>query len=194
VYDAGSAIEWIRGLGLFDDFSGLIGFSSPPAISRGLAFVPALSGLASPHWDRNAAAVWIGMTARTTRADLCQATLEAIALQVAEVVAEMSKSIPVSDQLPVDGGLVSSAYFLQFLADVTGRTVVTKSFHELTAYGCAALAALGVAGELPELETGSTIYEPQNREAEHWRERHANAVSRFESWHERSILMHEPND
>ena len=182
VYDAGAAIEWIRGLGLFDDFNELTGFSAPPAISRGLAFVPALSGLASPHWDRNAAAVWIGMTARTTRIDLCQATLEGIALQVAEVVTEMSAGFFVSDKLSVDGGLVSSTYFLQFLADVTGRTVVTKSSHELTAYGCAALASLGVGGELPELETGSAVYMPRSREGEHWRERYANALSRSLHW------------
>ncbi len=191
VYDAGAAVEWIRGLGLFDDFRELTAFRSPPAISRNLTFVPALSGLASPHWDRNAAAFWIGMTTRTTRADLCQATLEGIALQVAEVVVEMSKGIPLSDQLSVDGGLVSSTYFLQFLADVTGRTVVTKSFRELTAYGCAALASLGVGEELPEVKTGPRVYAPRSREGEHWRERYASAVSRSLSWrvNEQSIPL-----
>ena len=27
--------------------------AAPPAIERGLAFVPALSGLSCPYWDRN---------------------------------------------------------------------------------------------------------------------------------------------
>jgi glycerol kinase len=132
------------------------------------------------------------MTVRTTRSDLCQATLEGIALQVAEVVAVLSQSISLSDQLSVDGGLVSSAYFLQFLADVTGRTAVTKSFHELTAYGSAALASLGVGEELPGLEMGSTVYRPRSREGELWRERYANAVSRCASWHGQSTAPLEP--
>ncbi len=54
VYDAGAAVEWAQSLGLFESFTELNEFEEPPAISRGLAFVPALSGLACPHWDRSA--------------------------------------------------------------------------------------------------------------------------------------------
>ncbi len=51
VYDAGAALEWARKLGLYADNSELDGFEGPTAIRRGLAFVPALSGLAAPYWD-----------------------------------------------------------------------------------------------------------------------------------------------
>jgi glycerol kinase len=183
VYDAGAAVEWIQRLGLFDDFTELKEFGAPPAISRGLAFVPALSGLACPDWDRSATGLWIGMTPRTSRADLCQATLEGIALQVAEVVAEISENISISDGLSVDGGLIASPYFVQFLADVTRRTIVTKPLHELTAYGCAALAWLGAGQELPELKTGLKVYVPQSGEGQCWRERYRNALSKARHWH-----------
>src|SRR5437867_3093887 len=73
VYDASSAVDWARGLGLFGDFSELATFEAAPAVSRGLVFVPALSGLACPHWDRSAAAMWLGMDGGTTRRDMCQA-------------------------------------------------------------------------------------------------------------------------
>jgi glycerol kinase len=185
VYDAGAAVEWIQRLGLFDNFAELKDFDAPPAISRGLAFVPALSGLACPYWDRTATGLWIGMTARTTRADLCQAVLEGIALQVAEVVAKIGENISVSDALSADGGLVASPYFMQFLADATGRTIVTKPLHELTAYGCAALASLGAGEELRELKSGSKVYAPQTREGECWRERYASAVSKARGWRPR---------
>ena len=52
VYCAGSAIEWAHGLRLFEDYSSLDTFDKPAAIDRNLVFVPALIGLACPHWDR----------------------------------------------------------------------------------------------------------------------------------------------
>jgi glycerol kinase len=67
VYDASAAVEWAGRLGLFTDFSELAAFDEPPAIGRQLAFVPALSGLACPHWDRSATALWVGMNGSTTR-------------------------------------------------------------------------------------------------------------------------------
>ncbi len=48
VYDAASAINWARGLGLFESYAGIDEFTAPPAIDRGIVFVPALSGLAAP--------------------------------------------------------------------------------------------------------------------------------------------------
>ena len=55
VYNAGSAMHWVRSLGLFNDQRELDRFDGPSALERGLVFVPALSGLACPHWDRSAA-------------------------------------------------------------------------------------------------------------------------------------------
>ena len=43
-------------------------------------FVPALTGLGSPHWDPDARGLITGLTRGTTRAHLVRATLEAIAL------------------------------------------------------------------------------------------------------------------
>ena len=63
VYNAGSAVEWLQGLGLIKDVAELAAFDRAPAIDRDLVFVPALSGLACPHWDRRAAGMWLGAVA-----------------------------------------------------------------------------------------------------------------------------------
>ncbi|MDQ0391936.1 FGGY family carbohydrate kinase [Labrys monachus] len=146
VYDVGSVVEWALRIGILDAPSELAAFAAPPALSRGLAFVPALSGLACPQWDRNAAGLWIGMTTATTRQDLQQSLLEGIAMQTREVVRAMDKAIGLGDAISVDGGLTASPYFLQFLADVTGKTIVRRANAELTAYGCALLAGLPESG------------------------------------------------
>lgn len=66
VYCAGSAVNWARSLGLFSEYSEINEFENHSAINRGLAFVPALTGLGCPHWDGTAAGMWIGMTLDTT--------------------------------------------------------------------------------------------------------------------------------
>ena len=140
VYDAGAAVEWAKTIGLLEDVAELHHFEGPPAISRGLVFVPALSGLACPQWDRTAAGLWHGMTHATTRRDLQRSILEGIALQTREVVATLDRLVGLGDTLRVDGGLSASGYFLQFLADVTGKTILRSENAELTAYGCALMA------------------------------------------------------
>ena len=105
----------------------LAGFDRPPAIDRGLAFVPALSGLACPHWDRSAGAMWLGMDAGTRREDLCQALLEGVVLRSAEVIQAMDGYLKVTDRLSIDGGLARSPYFAQFLADSLQRRIVTSA-------------------------------------------------------------------
>lgn len=181
VYDAGAAVEWAGRLGLFVELAELDGFTEPPAIERGLAFVPALSGLACPHWDRSAGALWVGMTAGTTRRDLCQALLEGVALRTAEVVAAMADRVPLADRLTVDGGLTRSAYFCQFLADATGRVIHRHGFDQLTAFGCAALAASAVGLALRMPGAGSAEFRPQ-AEGRAWRARFTEAVSRSRGW------------
>ena len=178
VYDAGAAVEWAQSLGLFETFTELNEFEEPPAIGRGLAFVPALSGLACPHWDRSAAALWVGMSSATTKRDLIQALLEGIALRTAEVVSAMHARVPISGRISVDGGLTRSAYFVRFLANVLQREVACPEFDELTAFGCAALAA-GVEVARPG---GLCVVAPDGTDALGWRATFSEAVSRAKGW------------
>ncbi|MEN1232929.1 FGGY-family carbohydrate kinase, partial [Pseudomonas aeruginosa] len=184
VYDASAAVEWAGRLGLFSDFSELAGFGRPPAIERGLAFVPALSGLACPHWDRSAGAMWLGMDAGTRREDLCQALLEGVVLRSAEVIQAMDGYLKVTDRLSIDGGLARSPYFAQFLSDSLQRRIVTQRFDELTAFGCAALAARGLGYELAEPRNTRTEFQPRvdAGTARRWQVRFSEAVARTRGW------------
>ena len=183
VYDAGAAVEWAQRTGLVADLSELDSFAAPPAIDRGLTFVPALSGLACPHWDRTAGALFIGMTAATTREDLCRALLEGIALRTAEVIAAMAEEVPIAETLSIDGGLSRSRTFTRFLADCLGRRLAVAAFDELTAFGTAALAALALGIELAlPPEPPPTLIAPQPAPREERRARFAEAVARARGW------------
>jgi len=183
VYDAGAAVEWAQRISLIDSPSDLDSLTAPPAIDRGLAFVPALSGLACPHWDRTAGALFIGMTGATTREDLRQALLEGIALRTAEVIEAMAAEVPIAEKLSIDGGLSQSRAFTQFLADSLGRTLSIAPFAELTAFGAAALAArtLGHMLALPA-DPPPTLVIPQPAPRAERRARFAEAIARARAW------------
>jgi glycerol kinase len=182
VYDAGSAVEWARQLGLFADFDELGAFDEPPAIARGLAFVPALSGLACPYWDRSAAAVWIGMSGGTTRRDMVQAVLEGVALCAADVIGEIDRQLPITGAIRIDGGVARSDYFCQFLSDVLKRDVMRMDFEELTALGVAKLACppdVAIPLLLPE---GGRLFTPQTDAGVAWAAEFGDAVARSRGW------------
>ncbi len=141
VFSAGSAINWAKSLGLFSSFDEIEQFDDSPAIERDLVFVPALSGLGCPYWDRAAAGMWLGLSLDTRPMDLMQSILEGIVFRAAEVIAAMDKLVTVQDTISVDGGLSANPYFCQFLADVLQRQVIVQASAELTALGTAQLAA-----------------------------------------------------
>ena len=143
IYDAASAVNWARGLGLFKDYAEVDQFIAPPAIERGLAFVPALSGLSCPYWDRNAAGLWLGMSNDTTKTDMMQALLEGVALLAAEVIAAMGRATPLQGSISIDGGFSNNRYFCNFLGRALGQPVVVAGSADLTGLGCAQLALIG---------------------------------------------------
>jgi len=181
VYNAASAVDWARRVGLVTDPAN---FAPTPAISRDLAFVPALSGLACPHWDRKAGGLWIGMSLDTSREDLVQAVFEGIAFRCAEVISAMDARVPIGPSVSVDGGLSRVSYLPAFLADILGRRVSTNSFDELTAFGCAQMAAEAAGGALPRPEGRERVFSPRidAAEAGERRGRFADAVSRSGRW------------
>lgn len=183
VYNAASAINWARGLGLFSSYEEISCFDAEPAILRGLAFVPALSGLACPHWDRSASGLWIGLGLDTSRADLMQSLIEGVALRAAQVIAAMAELLPLGETLSVDGGMAKNPYLLQVLADVTGRTIIVPSSTDLTALGTARMAMRGLGlSDLPDLPRPETVVRPVGTYGHEAQRRFAGAVKRAKGW------------
>lgn len=182
VYDAGSAVEWAQRIGLLGDLGELDALSGVSALSQGLCFVPALSGLACPHWDRSAGGLFVGMSGATGREDMQKALLEGVALRTAEVIEAMSDQIPISSRLSVDGGLARSRYFVQFLANQLQRQVDVSSFDERTAFGTATLAAQARGIDLPPPTGDIRHYQPEPIDRNADRARFSQAVERSRGW------------
>ena len=157
VYCASSAVNWARAIGLFADFAEIDQFEGPSAISRGLAFVPALAGLACPHWNRSAKGAWLGLSLDTDANEMVRAVLEGVAFRTAEAVRAIETIQLLSDPISIDGGMVANSYFCQFLADVLEREVLVSTQPELTAIGVAALASEAVGTPFPLTRRGRHI-------------------------------------
>lgn len=184
IYNASSAMDWVKQLGLFNDYRELNSFEAQPAIGRKIVFVPALAGLGAPFWDRSAAGMWLGMDASTTRADLCQAALEGIALRSAQVIDAIAIGRANQGVLSIDGGLSRSRYFSQFLANVLQCAVMTRDFDELTAFGAAALSARAQNGRDLTLKAREYLYTPtcSATVAIEYKKRFADALNRVKNW------------
>jgi glycerol kinase len=183
VYDVGSSLEWAMKAGVAGDVGDFGSFERSPAIERGLVFVPAFSGLACPYWDRTAAPVIIGLSQASDLMDLRQALLEGIALLTCGILEAMNAEVPTGDTISIDGGVSRSPYFCQFLADSSGKTIALPNLDEITAFGAAQLAALGIGREIPmpQMAKGQ-FYTPRTVPRETWRTRFQAAVGRTAGW------------
>jgi glycerol kinase len=142
----GALVQWFR------DNLGLIG--SAPEIETlaltvedngGCYFVPAFSGLFSPHWRSDARGVIAGLTGYINKGHLARAVLEATAWQTREVMEAMNTDYGRAlSELRVDGGMTPNNLLMQFLADVLDVPVMRPIVAETVSLGAAYTAGLAV--------------------------------------------------
>lgn len=171
IVDSGSALDWMaRTLGAPADVPGgrfVTDLAGEVPHSDGVTFVPAFSGLGAPHFDRTAVAVIAGMTGGTRPAHLARAAVDAVAHQVADVVAAIeSDGATRIETLHADGGATASPLLMQTQADLLGRELVVAPSPVASALGVAALAARTLGHDLPPPAPGTTVRPtPGDREA-----------------------------
>jgi glycerol kinase len=144
IFVTGAAVQWLRdGLGIVERAGETEALAASLAGNDGVYFVPALTGLGSPHWDPYARGTIIGLTRGSGRAHLARAALEAIAYQTVDAVrAEEAASGERLTVLKADGGATGNRWLMQFQADVLGAEVVVPEIAETTALGAAYLAGI----------------------------------------------------
>lgn len=141
---AGSAVNWLKtNLRLFNDYNELKYIYESVENSGGIIFVPAFSGLFSPHWDNTARGLIIGLTSYTQPGHIVRSAYEAIGLRSNEVIKSFENDSSISvKKIKVDGGLTSSDEFLQTQSDVLGIEVEKQKEKEITIIGSAIAAGL----------------------------------------------------
>ena len=190
IFVTGAAVQWLRdGLGVIERAEESEALAASLDGNDGVYFVPALTGLGSPHWDPYARGTIVGLTRGSGRAHLARAALEAIAYQTVDAVrAQEAASGERLAVLKADGGAVANRWLMQFQADVLGAEVVVPEVAETTALGAAYLAGIATGRwtleQVGEMWREAARYEPamgaEEREAllADWRR----ALERARGW------------
>ena len=190
IFITGAAVQWLRdGLGIIEAADETEALAGSLDSNDGVYFVPALTGLGSPHWDPYARGTIVGLTRGSTRAHLARAALEAIAFQTVDAVEAMEDASPEPlAELRADGGATVNGWLMQFQADVLGVPIAVAELAETTALGAALLAGVAVGAwtqdDVAQRDGERARYEPRieadEREAliAQWRR----AVERAGEW------------
>jgi len=172
IFVTGAAVQWLRdGLGLIERAGESEALAASLEGNDGVYFVPALTGLGSPHWDPYARGTIVGLTRGSGRAHLARAALEAIAFQTVDAVrAQEAAAGERLAELRADGGAVANRWLMQFQADALGCPVVVPEIAETTALGAAYLAGVATGRwsleQIGEMWREAARYEPAMREDE----------------------------
>jgi len=187
---AGAAVQWLRdNLNIINESSEVEALAMSVKDNGDVYFVPAFSGLFSPHWDESARGVLVGLTRFSNKSHIARAVLESVAYQSFELLQSMEKDTgTVFDSVKVDGGMVNNNLLMQFQSDVFNKKVITQEINEITALGAGAASYLYL-NELPlenmnKYITQSSTWSPNidSNQRKHYISKWNKAISKAKQW------------
>lgn len=191
IFVTGSAVQWLRDNLKFIPDSAASHDAANNSKDMGVVVVPALQGLAAPHWRTDVQGAMFGLNRSTTSDDIVRATLDGIACRVYEVVTAMSQdSGTPPPYLKVDGGPAGNPYLMQMISDLLTLEVRVSASVEATAIGIANLAGVSALGtSFEQLANGwkaEKVYMPKmvKDEREKKLERWNKALDAVKKFHE----------
>ncbi|MCQ3936281.1 MAG: glycerol kinase [Chloroflexi bacterium] len=191
IFVTGAAVQWLRDNLKFIPDSASSHDAAQRSKDLGVVVVPALQGLAAPHWRTDVQGAMFGLNRSTTSDDIVRATLDGIACRVYEVVTAMTQDAGTPPpHLKVDGGPAGNAYLMQMIADLLDLEVRVSASVEATAIGIANLAGVSALGTsfdaLAENWKAEKVYIPNMKKEEREKilERWKKAVEAVKKFHE----------
>jgi xylulokinase len=133
--------EAATGRSAYDALNALAAAAEPG--SKGLLFMPYLGSAATPRWNANARAAFVGMAFTHGRAEMTRAIMEGVALEVRDMLEGWFKAGVEITSLRLGGGATRSRLWNQIQADVYGRPVETLVTSETAVLGAGILAGVG---------------------------------------------------
>lgn len=151
--NGGIALQWIAQkvlqlpLRSDEDFEHLwqVAASVQPGAEK-LLFLPYLLGERAPVWDAGSKGVFFGLTTRHQPQHLVRAVIEGIVFALNQVLQTVEATTGPVTSIYASGGFTHSDFWMQLLADITGKTIVRTEGADASAIGAAMIAmyALGM--------------------------------------------------
>ena len=136
VNSAGSAVDWIARLAGRRPGGARRG----PDLDRIPILIPALTGIAAPHWRADRLAALLDLRPDTTAVELQQAALAGVACRIREIVERMGAGKSAPRRIVLSGGMLRDRHFAILQAAILGKNLEISEAPEATALGAAALA------------------------------------------------------
>lgn len=166
ILSSGATLAWAAEVLTGGDVAALLRLADQVPDAGGVILVPAFTGLGAPHWDRDATAIYAGMTTGTGAAHLARAAVDSIGHQIGDVIDVIEQTTGPLRTFRADGGVTASPLVMQSQADLLQRTVEVADVAEISAVGAAQLAWQTVgSADWSELR-GASRYAPELSAAE----------------------------
>jgi len=187
---AGAAVQWLRdNLNIIENSEDIESLALSVKDNGDVYFVPAFSGLFSPHWDETARGVLVGLSRFSNKSHIARAVLESVAYQSNELLESMEKDIGTTfDAVNVDGGMVVNNLLMQFQSDIFNKKVSSQKINEITALGAGAAGYLFI-NNLPlenmnSFITQSKTWNPNmdSKQREHYLNKWSKAINKSKQW------------
>ncbi len=145
IFIAGAVVQWLRdGLGVIEAAEQTQEMAALADHGQNMVLVPAFTGLGAPYWDADCRGAVFGLTRNSGPNELARAALESVGFQTRDLMEAMQADMDSAGEalLRVDGGMSSSNWTMQFLADILNAPVDRPELLETTALGVAWLAGM----------------------------------------------------
>lgn len=117
--------------------------ASPPG-AKGLLYLPYLLGERSPRWNLNARGVFLGLQARTDKADMARSVLEGVGYNLRVILDIFDHAQPV-EEITMIGGGAKGRVWMQILADIWQKPLlIPRYLEEATSMGAAVCGGVGI--------------------------------------------------
>lgn len=132
--------------------------------SRGLIFLPYLTGERAPHWNPDVKGVFFGLTLQHRREHLIRAVLEGVIYQMSLVAQSLEEVAGEPTEVRATGGFTQSELWRQITADVFNKEIVFPESYQSSCLG-AALLGMKALGAIDSLDVVKSLVGSDTRQS-----------------------------
>jgi len=160
INNGGIALQWwlknnmVAELGEADYTNLFQQISTIDAGSKGLIFLPYLTGERAPIWDSESCGVFFGVKLQHSQVHFSRAVVEGICYAMRDVLEAVEQNSEPIDEVIISGGFAKSDVWVQILADITGKRLIIVQTEDASAVGAAfiGMKSLGLISDYPALD------------------------------------------
>jgi FGGY-family pentulose kinase len=146
---AGSLVKWfMRTFGIEEENPYKVMANEASLIepgAEGLVVLDFFQGNRTPYKDPNAKGVIYGLNLKHTRGHIYRAIIESVSYGTRNIIENFEKQGCEINKVTASGGVTLDTFWMQVLADITGKTITVNKDSQAGVLGCCVIAAVGAS-------------------------------------------------